>query len=83
MPTRAELRRHPRLRWFNIPLSVACAAGAALVISLALGHYSLTAIAISGFAGLIVGIPFGLWATRRIKEDDPNWPPQHLRDDSI
>lgn len=64
-----------RLSWFTTTLSVACVAGAALIAALALGYYTWPAFALSAAIGLIVGWPLGVWASKRIKRKDPDWPP--------
>ncbi|WP_375689393.1 hypothetical protein [Pseudooceanicola sp. LIPI14-2-Ac024] len=64
-----------RLSWFTTILAVGCVAGAALVVFFVLGIYSVTAIVASAIAGLVIGWPLGLWASKRIKRQDPDWPP--------
>lgn len=68
-----------RLSWFTTTLAVACFAGAALVAFFAFGYYSLSALVLSALVGLALGLPFGLWAAKRIKRKDPDWPPQPRR----
>jgi hypothetical protein len=62
-----------------VSLWVACIAGAAVIAALSLGWVGWTAFATSGAIGLVAGIPLGLWSARRIKKDDPHWPPRHRR----
>jgi len=68
-----------RLSWFTTPLAIACVAGAALIAAFALGFYSWSAFVASAAIGLAVGGPLGLWASRRIKRHDPDWPPRPAR----
>ena len=64
------------LRTFMVVLWVASIAGAAVIAALAFGWMDWTAFAASGLAGLIIGIPAGIWTARRVKREDPNWPPR-------
>ena len=59
-----------------IPLAVACIAGAALVLFLALAWVSAVAFVAAGLVGLVLGVPFGLWATKKVRKDDPAWSEQ-------
>ncbi|SIN81456.1 hypothetical protein [Vannielia litorea] len=56
-----------------IPLAVACIAGAALVLFLALAWVSAVAFVAAALIGLGLGVPFGLWATKKVRKDDPEW----------
>ncbi|MGR3585726.1 hypothetical protein [Pseudooceanicola sp.] len=72
-----------RLSWFTTTLAVACVAGAALIVFFVFGYYSLGALLWSAVIGLALGVPLGLWASKRIKRRDPDWPPQDgLRKDA-
>lgn len=62
-----------KLNFYNVPLAVACIAGAALIVAFALDFYNWYAVAVSAGIGLALGIPGGIWATRRIRRKDPNW----------
>ncbi|UYV39165.1 hypothetical protein N4R57_09260 [Rhodobacteraceae bacterium D3-12] len=59
------------------PLWVLCVAGAALVAFFAFGWYSWIAFALAGGIGLAVGIPAGVWTTRKLRRDDPHWRAGH------
>lgn len=63
-----------KLNLFNVPIAVACVAGAALVVAFVLGYYSWQAVAVSAVIGLVLGIPLGIWATRKVRRGDPAWP---------
>lgn len=65
-----------RLSWFTTPLSVVCVAGAAFVAALVLGYVSWGAVVVSAVIGLVIGWPLGVWASKRIKRRDPDWPPR-------
>lgn len=58
-----------------IVLWVSCVAGALVIAFLAAGWVSWVAFAVAAVVGLVVGVPAGIWTARRIKVDDPNWPP--------
>lgn len=62
-----------------IVLWVSCVAGAAVIAFLAAGWVSWVAFAAAAVVGLVVGVPAGIWTARRIKVDDPNWPPYRRR----
>ncbi|WP_088623524.1 hypothetical protein [Oceanicola sp. 22II-s10i] len=66
---------HTRLSWVLGVLSVACIAGAALIVAFALGYYSVPSILVSGLVGLVLGTPLGVYLSKRIKREDPDWPP--------
>ncbi|MCF3594236.1 hypothetical protein LZG00_09515 [Rhodobacteraceae bacterium LMO-12] len=55
------------------PLWVLCVAGAALVGFFVVGWYSWAAFVTAGVIGLVVGIPAGVWNTRKVRREDPNW----------
>ena len=78
MATHRSLRRHPGLRWFNIPLFVASIAGTVVIVALALGFYTWWAFAISGVVGIVLGVPLGIWVTNAIKRAGSAWPPERL-----
>lgn len=65
-----------RLSWFTTTLAVACVAGAALIAFFAFGYYDLGALLWSALIGLVIGVPLGIWASKRIKRRDPDWPPR-------
>ncbi len=69
------MKRKTRLSWLLAVLSVACVAGAAYIVALTLGYYNVWAVAVSGAIGLVVGWPLGVWLSKRIKREDPDWPP--------
>ncbi|MBS8229014.1 hypothetical protein [Vannielia litorea] len=56
-----------------VPLAVACIAGAALVLFLAMAWVSAAAFGTAALIGLVLGVPFGLWATKKLRRDDPEW----------
>ncbi len=59
------------------PLWVLCVAGAALVGFFAVGWYSWAAFITAGVVGLVIGIPAGIWNTRKVRREDPNWQNGH------
>ncbi|MGR3323705.1 MAG: hypothetical protein ACU0DK_17445 [Pseudooceanicola sp.] len=60
-------------RLLYIPLWVLCVAGAALIAFLAFDWLAWQAFAVAGVIGLVVGVPAGLWTTKKIRRDDPAW----------
>ncbi len=56
---------------------VLCLAGAALIVFLMLGWYSVWAFAVAGALGLVLGIPAGIWNARKLRREDPNWKNGH------
>ncbi|WP_172330902.1 hypothetical protein [Mangrovicoccus sp. HB161399] len=61
-------------RLLLIPLWALCIAGAALTAFLAAGWIGWPAFALAAVLGLVLGIPGGLWNTRKVRRDDPAWP---------
>jgi len=55
------------------PLWVLCVAGAALTVFFVYDWYSWTAFATAGVIGLLIGVPGGIWNTRKVRREDPNW----------
>ena len=60
-------------RLLFIPLWVFCVAGATLTLSIVIGWYAWEAFLAAGIAGLVLGIPGGLWNTFKVRRDDPAW----------
>lgn len=58
---------------------VVCIAGAVVIFLLSIGWTGWTTFAIAGVAGIVVGIPAGIWSARKIKREDPAWPPDESR----
>lgn len=50
----------PPLRTLLVALWVACVAGAAVIVGLALGYYSWATFAVAAGAGLLIGVPAAL-----------------------
>lgn len=61
------------LRSFTVFIWVISVAGAAVVALLAAGWFSWVSFALAAVAGLVVGVPAGIWTARAIKREDPNW----------
>jgi hypothetical protein len=64
------------LRTIMALLAVTSIAGAVLVALLSLGWVGWMPFVVSGVAGLLTGVPFGIWIAREIKRQDPAWPPR-------
>lgn len=62
-----------RLAIYLAVLIGACVAGALVIAAFTLGYYSVWAFVVSGAVGLVVAYPAGLWVSRYIKRNDPNW----------
>ena len=60
-------------RLLFVPLWTLCIAGAVLIACLALGWMTWKAFALAAAVGLVLGIPGGLWTTRKVRRDDPDW----------
>lgn len=60
-------------RLLFIPLWALCVAGVVVIAGLALGLFTWVTFVVAGVVGLIVGIPAGLWNTKRVRRDDPDW----------
>lgn len=56
-----------------IPLWALCIAGAVVIAFLAMGWYSWAAFALAGLVGLAIGVPVGIWNTKKVRRDDPQW----------
>ncbi len=67
------------LRTIMVTLWVMCLAGALVIAFLSAGWVGWTPFVLSGILGLAIGIPAGLWTARKIKRDDPAWPPARHR----
>lgn len=61
----------PYLRSTILPLTISCIAGAVVIAGLTAGYYSWKLFAVATAAGVILGIPFGLWNVRRMREATP------------
>ncbi|MBL6427029.1 MAG: hypothetical protein HOY44_05840 [Maritimibacter sp.] len=60
-------------RLLFIPLWALCVAGVVVIAGLALGLFTWVTFVVAGVVGLIVGIPAGLWDTKKVRRDDPDW----------
>ncbi len=60
-------------RLLFIPLWALCVAGVVVIAGLALGLFTWVTFVVAGVVGLIVGIPAGLWNTKKVRRDDPDW----------
>jgi xanthine/uracil permease len=67
-----------KLRFHLAIIFGTCIAGAAVIAAFTMGFYSLEAILICGAIGAVLAWPAGVWATRKIKREDPAW--DHRRD---
>ena len=55
------------------PLWALCIAGAFVTAFLAMGWYSWAAFSLAGLVGLAIGVPVGIWNTKKVRRDDPWW----------
>ena len=62
------------LRILLATLWALCIAGVVIVAALSLGIVEWQDFATAVIAGLVLGIPAGIWTERRIKRNDPFWP---------
>ncbi|TYB80611.1 hypothetical protein [Maritimibacter fusiformis] len=60
-------------RLLFIPLWALCIAGGALVAFFAFGWYSWAAFVVAGIIGAAIGVPAGIWNTRKVRREDPDW----------
>lgn len=60
-------------RLLFIPLWALCVAGVVVIAGLALGLFTWATFVVAGVVGLVVGIPAGLWNTKKVRRDDPDW----------
>ena len=44
-----------------------------VIAGLALGLFTWVTFVVAGVVGLVVGIPAGLWNTKKVRRDDPDW----------
>lgn len=68
------------LRSFLVALWVPCIAGAMVILLLSLGWTGWITFVVSGAVGLVIGVPAGIWTARKIKRQDPGWPPRRTRE---
>lgn len=61
----------PYLRSTIVPLAVGCFAGVAIIAGLSFGIYGWQLFAIAIAIGIVVGVPFGLWTSRRMRATEP------------
>lgn len=71
------------LRTIMVTLWVTSLAGAIVVGFLSAGWVGWPTFVLAGIIGLALGIPAGLYSARRIKRDDPAWPPAQRTDEPI
>ena len=67
------------LRTIMVALWVSSLAGAALIAFLSAGWVGWMPFVVAGIIGLALGFPAGLYTARKIKRDDPAWPPRRQR----
>ncbi|MEC7765174.1 MAG: hypothetical protein VX874_24935 [Pseudomonadota bacterium] len=60
-------------RLLFIPLWALCIAGVVVVAGLVLGFFTWLTFLVAAIIGLAIGIPAGLWNTRKVRRDDPDW----------
>lgn len=60
-----------------IPLWALSIAGAVVIAGLSIGLVSWVTFAVAGVVGLVLGVPAGIWNTRKIRREDPNWENGH------
>lgn len=68
------------LRTIMVSLWVSSLAGAIVVGFLSAGWVGWMPFVLAGVIGLVLGVPAGLYTARKIKRDDPDWPPAERRD---
>ncbi|MBV7380805.1 hypothetical protein [Maritimibacter dapengensis] len=56
-----------------IPIWALSIAGAVVIAGLSIGAISWVTFAVAAVVGLVLGIPAGIWNTRKIRREDPNW----------
>ena len=56
-----------------IPIWALSIAGAVVIAGLSIGAVSWVTFAVAAVVGLVLGIPAGIWNTRKIRREDPNW----------
>ncbi|KEO50542.1 hypothetical protein [Thioclava pacifica] len=64
------------LRLLIAALSALVVTGVVVIVALSLGVVEWQDFAMAVIVGLVLGIPAGLWTERRIKRNDPFWPPR-------
>lgn len=60
-------------RLLFIPIWALCIAGGVLVAFFSFGWYTWAAFVVAGVIGLVTGIPAGIWNTRKVRREDPDW----------
>lgn len=66
------------LRTIMVTLWVSSLAGAIVTGFLSAGWIGWMPFAVAGLIGLALGVPAGLFTARKIKRDDPDWPPRRV-----
>jgi ABC-type proline/glycine betaine transport system permease subunit len=62
--------KFPYLRSTIVPLSIGCVAGVVVIAGLTAGYYGWQLFVIAGIIGVLIGVPFGIWSVRRMREAD-------------
>lgn len=60
-------------RLLFIPLWAFCVAGAALVAFFVYGWYAWEAFALAAAIGALIGVPAGIWNTKKVRREDGSW----------
>lgn len=63
-----------RLAWWIAPFLVMCIAGGVHIVLMSLGLHDWGWFLLSGAIGLL-GIPLAARIARKVKREDPEWPP--------
>jgi uncharacterized membrane protein YfcA len=56
-----------------IPIWALCVAGVVVIAGLAVGYMTWITFAVAAVVGAVIGVPAGIWNTRKIKREDPTW----------
>ncbi|OOY09813.1 hypothetical protein [Thioclava sp. F36-7] len=64
------------LRLFLAALSALVVTWVVVIAALTFGFVGWQEFAFAVIVGIVLGIPAGLWTERRIKRNDPFWPPR-------
>lgn len=60
-------------RLIFIPLWALCIAGVVVTAGLVLGFFTWLTFVVAAIVGLAIGIPVGLWNTKKLRRQDPDW----------
>ena len=60
-------------RLLIVPIWALSIAGAVVIAALSLGWVGWMPFAVAGAIGLVLGVPAGIWNTRKLRREDPHW----------